>query len=195
MMMKNIFLSLLFLLTFNCSQGQLTLTNGKRTKVIDNKQEITLRGKEITSLGDTIDFSHKGFFLLISNDSIVIKPTLSKLVINSLDKRNIDITTDYWIDSITKTQIAISTIKNIKTTKETIDAFCSVIGTLGFLTSTIIAPLVSIKYKDGTINKSKYVTLAGLSIAAIAVSITFDLTVSKRKFNFFKTKNPWKILK
>lgn len=191
--MKNIFLLTLFLLTFNYSQGQFTLTNGKKTKIIDNRHKISFNGKEISLQGDTIDYYYSGLFISKLNDSIIIRPKVSKLVINYSDKRNIDITTDYWIDSTTKTRIAISTIKNIKTSDKTIDAVCATIWTLGIITSTIISPLISINFKNGTFNKSKYATVTGLSIASIAVSVSFDLTFSKRKFRFNKQNNPWQI--
>ncbi len=190
---KNILLLYTCLLTFGFSYGQLILTNGIRNKTINYKRQITFTGKKITITSDTIYYKYSGHFITMSNDSVLLRPTQSSLVINYLDNRSRTISTEYINDSLTTAQISIYSIRNVKTSNKTIDGICSVVGALGFLTATIISPIISVNYNNGMSYRPRYAVMTGLSIATIAASITFDLSCSKRKYKFNKINNPWKI--
>ncbi|MFH0895554.1 MAG: hypothetical protein V2A54_14040 [Bacteroidota bacterium] len=87
-------------------------------------------------------------------------------------------------------------IENSSVCRDNIHITGNTIIGVSVLTTLILAPLISINYKNGTFNSDKYFTLAGAGLVGIAIGIPISaLTVNKKYYltekNKIKKRNYW----
>ncbi len=71
--------------------------------------------------------------------------------------------------------------------RQTLNSFASATTILSFVTAFLIAPLVSIKYRDGGFNTNRYFRWAGVGLAGLTVGIPLTILAPARTY---KLRNP-----
>lgn len=151
------------------------------TKIIqiptDRNIEIYYEEKLTDSIYDSKSFNGLGYLDSIYEDSILVnlyevneelwlEDNLDWISTSTSIIRNPETSLLYTIDLYNLPTLGFSTNAN--------DVFQSIsaIGIFsGFLTALVIAPLVSINYKTGDFRDHRYYSVAGYSLAAVAVSL------------------------
>jgi len=146
--------------------------------------------KLINSTGEIWN-EYRGQALKIENDSLILRP--NKLNQDILYKSGGYKTTSQWLkNNVPHISISLKDIEKISICHKTTEAISGLVWGLSVVSAVAVAPLVSIKYKNGGFNKDRYATVAGISIATFATALTIQLTLSHKTY-YTKTKGNKKV--
>ena len=176
--------------------NSIKLTDGKKTKKLFYNQGHYIEYILTTNIDTTISiFRHvQGSVTKITKDSLILLMTEDDLFQRNSDCSLIEINKSYRypndylkirLDQLTQINYESKTAINWKNI-----GISSII--IGSLTSLILAPLISINYKTGQVNSTRYITCASIGLAFIVVCIPIVATSHERKYYFDKKYAPEK---
>ncbi|MFC2129142.1 hypothetical protein ACFLQX_00005, partial [Bacteroidota bacterium] len=144
---------------------------------------------QIDIAGDSLDYGqieYMGNIEDISEEGVLIYPT-------NLDKSgygdgySFDFSESFYEESGDLTVIDPRTITSIYYQSNGASAVSTVSGILaaaGYTTAMLIAPLISINYRTGDFNESRYYKVAGYSLITVGLTLPIAILTSGRTFEF-----------
>ena len=171
----------------------ITLNRGNRTKII-TKKHITYFYQIPKIIGkDSIRLYYGGNLVKVTADSIFLKPIYSGLHTYHPDKRELNAKNYFLNDTITIVALKISDLDQITVHSKSAENLTNT-GFLAAFTLLVVAPLVSINYKNGTFDTNRYAKVGGISTAIMIPCFVVGLNFDFRTFNIKSGKKKWTII-
>ena len=168
---------LLFALS-SSAQTSLTLIKGEKKKVFTKESDLTFFTSEINNKGDSIVSEYTGNIVSLTSDTINLRPIGISQTIFFKDKRVLNTTKKYRMDSITTINFCINNIDKIRRERFRINNIFSSIAGIASLSALIASPLIAYDYKDNKLDMHNYGRYTGISlittIVAIIMAQSFD---------------------
>jgi hypothetical protein len=190
---------LVFLLIVSIGNGQtktnsIKITNGKRTKEFLYNQGNFLEFVFPDSKDSNVSIyrSVQGTITKITKDSLILHLTLDYIIQRNQDYLQIE-TRKIYQNPTEYLKLRFDQLSQInyqsKNSNNWVEIGASSI-LLGSLISLILAPLISINYKTGQVNSTRYITCASIGLAFVAIGIPIVASSKEKKFYLKKDHAP-----
>jgi hypothetical protein len=169
-------------------------TRNKKAREIVSYNDLSVHSQKKGLYNDSIEYSVRGDFIGIINDSMVIRT--DEIEVHDFYKINTDSLHSYSkkpLDGFAK--ISVKDISKIYYARDEWKTFTLRASLLSFATALIVSPLISIQ--KGGFNGNRFSKVSGVSCGVMILSISFGIAFSQKEYLILPTKKnlkTWKII-